>query len=266
MIAADIAAGLRLCRASRWNQLEEDWRMFVEPPSGAWLLERDGAVIGTAALARYDNLAWVAMMLVDPTERRAGHGSRLLSAALEAAEGSPCVGLDATPAGLPLYRKFGFVESYSLVRMTWGGPASLPRGLGRREGLPHLDLSAVCHMDREVFGADRSKLLASLRSRAPESVWMVEDRGYSFGRPGFLYHQIGPVVADGIETARTLVTHALVESPMVIDVPLLHADWIAWLKSIGFVEERSLTRMFLRNHAHPGDPTRQYAICGPEFA
>jgi len=76
MTAADIPAGLRLCRAARWNQLEEDWRLFLEPPSGAWLVERAGAVIGTSAVARYDNLAWVAMMLVDPVERRAGLGAR----------------------------------------------------------------------------------------------------------------------------------------------------------------------------------------------
>ena len=75
MTSADIAAGLRLSYASGWNQLAEDWRVFVETPgSGAFLIERDGAILGTSAYLRYDSLAWVAMMLVDPGARR-GRGS-----------------------------------------------------------------------------------------------------------------------------------------------------------------------------------------------
>jgi len=259
MTAADIPAGLRLCRAARWNQLEEDWRLFVEPPSGAWLVERDGAVIGTSALARYDKLAWVAMMLVDPAERRAGLGARLLTAALDAAAGAPCIGLDATPLGEPLYRKFGFVESYGLMRMT----ASNTPSAGRSAGAAGKSVRATCDMDREVFGADRSRLLESLFQRAPESAWTVEGRGYCFGRPGHLYHQLGPVVANDPGTATALVTQALAAHPCTMDVPL---DKVPWAKSLGFVEERPFVRMFLRGHQHPGDPLRQYAIAGPEFA
>jgi GNAT superfamily N-acetyltransferase len=270
MIAADIPAGLGLCRASHWNQLEDDWRMFIEPPSRAWTLERDGVAIGTAALARYDKLAWVAMMLVDPAERRAGHGARLLSAALAAAEGSPCVGLDATPLGQPLYRKYGFVESYSLMRMSWGGPPGPPSPRSGPGGPFHVitssQLPAILAMDRDIFGADRSHLLASLLQRAPESAWTIDGRGYCFGRPGRLYHQIGPIVATDPDTARALVAHALSDRPAVIDVPLLDSASLTTLNSLGFVEERRFTRMFLRGHLHPGDPARQYAIAGPEFA
>jgi GNAT superfamily N-acetyltransferase len=260
MTAADIPAGLRLCRAARWNQLDPDWRLFVEPPSGAWLIEREGAVIGTSAVARYDNLAWVAMMLVDPAERRAGLGARLLEAALDAAAGAPCVGLDATPLGEGLYRKFGFVESYGLMRMRWGGAggsaacssAPLPYGRG-----------SVSNTDREVFGADRGRLLDSLFERAPESAWAIEGRGYCFGRPGHLYHQLGPVIANDAETATALVMQALAAHDCTMDVP---QDKIAWAKAMGFVEERPFVRMFLRGHQHPGDPSRIYAIAGPEFA
>jgi GNAT superfamily N-acetyltransferase len=267
MTAADIAAGLRLCRASRWNQLEEDWRMFVEPPSGAWLLERGDTVIGTAALARYDRLAWVAMMLVDPAARCAGHGGRLLSAALDAAHGASCVGLDATPLGQPLYRKFGFVLSYSLMRLV-GQALSLQPALSRLAArrVNTSDLPAIYHMDRNIFGADRSRLLSSLLARSAESAWTIDGRGYCFGRPGHLYHQLGPIVATDPDTARCLITHALTAHPCTIDVPLLDPAWIDWLKSIGFLEERPFVRMFLRGHVHPGNPARQYAIAGPEFA
>ena len=272
MTPQDIAGGLRLCRASGWNQLEEDWRLFLESPgSGGFLIERSGSVLGTAAYIRYDALAWVAMMLVDPEERRAGFGAQLLTEALAALADAPCVGLDATPLGEPLYRRFGFVADYSLARTkAIVDCARLPEASGLARPMRESDLAAVCRRDREVFGADRGRLLASLFARAPECAWVVDDgAGYTFGRPGYLYGQLGPVVAADAATARDMVTRCLSRlggRAFAIDVPLLDGEWLEFLKSIGFVEERRFTRMFLRGHRHPGIPERQYAICGPEFA
>src|SRR2546423_15136270 len=96
MTRDDIAAGLRLCRASGWNQLEDDWRVFLDfPGSGAVLAERAGTVLGTAAWLRYDTLAWIAMVLVDPAERGAGLGARLVTEALARLPGRLCAGLAA---------------------------------------------------------------------------------------------------------------------------------------------------------------------------
>src|ERR1019366_9552681 len=145
MTTEDIAGGLRLCRASGWNQLEEDWRLFIDSPgSGGWLIERAGNILGTAAYMRYDSLAWIAMMLVDPAERRAGLGARLLSASLAAVADGPCTGLDATPAGEPLYRRVGFVEAYSLVRTKAKiDPTRFPNGAGDARPMLPSDLAAV---------------------------------------------------------------------------------------------------------------------------
>src|ERR1035441_9007901 len=72
--------------------------------------------------------------------------------------------------------------------------------------------------------------------------------------------ELGPVVAAA--TARDMVIRCL--SPLggrvfAIDVPLLDGEWLDFLKSAGFVEERRFVRMFLRGHVHPGIPARQYA-------
>ena len=215
MTTDDIAGGLRLCRASGWNQLEEDWRFFVESSgSGALLVERAGKILGTAAYMRYDALAWVAMMLVDPAERGAGLGAQLLAGALAALGDARCVGLDATPLGEPLYRRFGFVGDYSLARTKATIDSSRFPGAGRA-ARPMLatDMEAVCRRDRDVFGADRGRLLAALFERAPECAWIVPDadgvKGYSFGRPGHLYSQLGPLVARDAATARELLTGCL---------------------------------------------------------
>ena len=42
MTPADVAAGLALCRASHWNQTEQDWRFFLtEAPHGALVAEEE---------------------------------------------------------------------------------------------------------------------------------------------------------------------------------------------------------------------------------
>jgi hypothetical protein len=214
------------------------------------------------------------MMLVDPGERGAGLGAQLLAGALAALGNAPCVGLDATPLGEPLYRRFEFVGDYSLARTKATIDGSRFAGsVGTARRMLMSDLEAVCRLDRDVFGADRGRLLAALFERAPECAWIVADaaevKGYSFGRPGHLYSQLGPVVAKDSGTTREVVTGCLSQlggRVFAIDVPLLDAGWLEFLKSAGFVEERRFLRMFVRGHVHPGIPARQYAICGPEFA
>lgn len=45
MTRHDIAAGLRLCRLSLWNRVEDDWRCFLDrAEGGGWLAEKDGGV------------------------------------------------------------------------------------------------------------------------------------------------------------------------------------------------------------------------------
>jgi GNAT superfamily N-acetyltransferase len=274
MAEEDIPAGMRLCRAAGWNQSENDWRVFLHSPgSGAFLAQKEGRVVGTVAFMRYDSLAWIAMMLVDTQERGAGIGAQLMEQALSALSDSRCVGLDATPLGEPLYRRYSFVNEYGMVRVKSAIEAArfeMPTGRARRMTLE--DLSDVLLRDREVFGADRGQLLAALFHRAPECAWIVKDTavsGYCFGRPGRLYHQLGPVVAEDRATACDLVAHCFSQLDgelFAIDAPRLDGEWIAWLESVGFAEERPFVRMFRNGHKHPGVPDRQYAITGPEFA
>ena len=279
MAAEDITAGLRLCRASNWNQLEDDWRVFLDSAgSGGFLACKEGRVVGTVAFLRYDGFAWIAMMLVDPQERGAGIGARLMEEALSAWKDIDCIGLDATPMGEPLYRRFGFVNDYALVRIKATVEAATIEAARLEAPSPgvrrmlHEDLAGVLRRDREVFGAGRGELLESLLARAPECAWIVKDgaavRGYTIGRPGWLYHQVGPVVAEDSGTAQALVARCLSEldgKRVALDVPRLDSEWLAWLRYIGFIEERPFVRMFRHSHRHPGQLARQYAIAGPEF-
>lgn len=265
---ADVAAGLELCRLSRWNQLEDDWRSFLESPDGGGrLAERDGIAMGTVTFLRYGpSFSWLSMMLVHPDARRGGIGTQLMESVLAALAGETCVRLDATPLGEPLYRRFGFTPEYELVRAKAAARRSTSAETARP--MEPSDLDEVLAQDREVFGAGRGGLLVSFHRRAPEMAWTVRRggglAGYCFGRPGYLYRQIGPVVADDEAAARTLVASCPGEN-VAIDVPRSAPGWIAWLEAAGFTIERPFLRMCRGENRSPGIPARQFAIAGPEF-
>ena len=257
MTHADIPAGLRLCRGSNWNQLEDDWRFFLDHGGAALAIRRDDVVGSVAWLPFGRDFAWLSMMLVDTAERRSGIGSQLMEAALEGI-GSLHVRLDATPAGEPLYRRFGFEDEYQLERTKVA--AGQHRPSPRVRAMEAADLPAIFARDRDVFGADRSALLTDLFRRAPELAWTA-DGAYCFGRPGYRYWQIGPVVADSGERAREVVGHCVAAHhgrAFALDVPQ-RPDGLA------LTVERPFLRMSRGVPRRHGIPEQVFAIAGPEF-
>jgi hypothetical protein len=224
--------------------------------------------VGTAGAVAYGHeLAWVCMVLVDPEARGRGLASRLVSDVLERVSGFTVVGLDATPKGRPVYARLGFVEGPPLARLEAGTerPAA-PRARDVR-ALRDEDLASILRWDREVFGADRSRVLRFALASAPEYAWLHsgegEVRGYCFGRHGHNAEQIGPVVARTADTAHGLVASALAARPdrrFFMDVTTAGRAMGA---DLGFREQRPFTRMY-RGQAVEG-PHVLYAVFGPEF-
>src|SRR5262245_39430910 len=275
MTPADIAAGLALTRAARWNQTEREWELFLRlSQEGCRVAVMDERVIGTVATAGYeDRFAWIGMVLVDPAERGQGIGSRLMAEALDVLKDMPSIRLDATPAGHAVYRKLDFVDEYRLSRMETvvsGAGMALWRDTARP--MTKDDLPAVAVFDRQVFGADRRLTLEWMFEGAPEYAWVIEERGqiigYTFGRRGFNFESLGPVVAHDQHTARRLVSACLnhqAGKPFIIDASHCETGWRSWLESIGFREQRPFIRMFYRDNPYPGLPPKQFGILGPEF-
>lgn len=273
MTEEDIPAGGRLCRASGWNQIESDWRLFLEQNAeGCLVAEIDGEVAGTVATLPYQNrFTWLAMVLVEPSKRRNGIGTKLLEQALGRSGDNTCVRLDATAAGRQIYPRYGFHDEYPISRMVCARPhTALHRQRADARPVRSEDLPRILELDREVFGADREPVLRSLQARAPEYAWLIADshiKGYCFGRDGFDYQQIGPVVATDEHVAQALVSCCLRADtkPHLIDVPEHSTAWLDWLHLIGFLKERSFTRMFRGESKYPGDPKRVFAAAGPEL-
>src|ERR1700753_149172 len=120
MTTQDIPGGVRLNTVVGWNQTEADWERFLAAnPSGCFVMDDDGKIVGSAATLPFDGkFAWISMVLVDPDYRNRGIGTSLLQRAIEYLDstGMATQKLDATPAGKPLYEKLGFVTEYEIDR------------------------------------------------------------------------------------------------------------------------------------------------------
>lgn len=280
MTASDIAGGLRLCRAAGWNQLERDWRALLEPPSVFRAAVRENDVVGTAGAVVYGaELAWVCMVLVDPAERGRGLGTALVEQVLERLPEGVAVGLDATPSGQPVYTRLGFSPTAAFARLECA-PAARRSAAGAEalrahEALRPLregDLSRVLAWDREVFGADRSRILRGLIAAAPEYAWRLEAddalSGYCLGRPGQSSAHLGPVVALDWRTAGALVSRCLAADPdrrFTLDAAP-GPQWRSRLQQLGFSEQRPFTRMYRGGGPVRGRIEHAFAPVGPEFA
>src|SRR5688572_21903332 len=207
MRPSDIGDGLRLCRACGWNQTAHDWAQFLAmEPDGARVAECLGRVIGTVATIRYGTrFGWIGMVLVDPAARGRGIGTLLLDQATAMLADMPLVRLDATPAGHGIYIRRNFTEERRLRRLQ----ATVPGGLqvptaAQAHRMTERDLSDVIALDERVFGANRAAMLRWIWNLAPEYAWAAGRgaglRGYTFGRHGYGFEYLGPVVAIDPQT------------------------------------------------------------------
>jgi GNAT superfamily N-acetyltransferase len=278
MTKQDIPAGLRLKELARWNQTAADWNRFLDAsPEGCFVAEVDGHVRGTATTISYENrFAWIGMVLVDPEFRSRGLGTKLLEQTIQYLDQRkiPTMKLDATPQGKPLYEKLGFVTEYGIERWVLKRPLRAGAGIAdlKPASLSKAQFESILVKDRDVFGADRGFLLASLQKESPNFAMGVWSNnlllGYALGRSGSFADHLGPWVAEDTAAARQLLTEFLARSSretIIVDCLTDNSAAIELLRTCGFTCARTLTRMVRGQNQHPGDPDFLCAILGPEF-
>jgi hypothetical protein len=273
--SAEIAGCAALSEEAGWNQTARDWEYIVDAGE-CFGIRQDAQLIATAAFIPYGSLfAWICMVLVTKPHRRNGHALRLMKHCMKLLDRrAMIIGLDATRAGNLVYRGLGFEAVQSIARLRADRLGNLQADV-RSDVVPMSSamLGGVAVYDQTIFHADRSTLLGALHARLPQVAYVAygggDLRGMVLGREGRTAMQIGPVVAEDEATAIALVAAALSAFPaksVMIDVANGQRRLLAWLKSIGFEEERDFTRMLVGRQTPIGDPARTMAIAGPEFS
>ncbi len=274
MTPEDIPAGLSLCRHAGWNQLADDWELFlqVNPLGCKVAIDDTNQVVGTVTTIRYQkHFSWIGMVLVDPKSRRQGIGTKLLNEALQILKDEVTIRLDATPVGREVYLPLGFVDEYPLSRMQLTSPDHLKLPSSTATAMSDDDFIQLQSLDEKIFGADRSVLLKWMLRNAPHLAFTICDgdaiSGFCLGRRGYNFTHIGPVIAVDAPNAMNLVSAALrnCDGPVILDAPHHSPAWLNWLTSIGFTEQRPFIRMYKGTNGYPGIPKKQFAILGPEL-
>lgn len=272
----DITKCMLLSDAEQWNQTEKDWQRLINGPKNHCMVaELDHRIIGTVTAMNYSNeIAWIGMMLVDTDFRGRGISRMLLGDLLNQLRICISVKLDATPAGQPVYEKFGFKPEYIINRMTSSSLLNLQvsESESTPEQMQKTDINEVLQLDQHVFGAYRSYLLNSIIRDNPGKVSIIKRDGYitafSLVRKGKRYLHIGPVISTNLRDAKDLILGILLKvhkEPVVVDVLADKQDLILWLNTSGLTKQRHFVRMYLQQNPIPGIIKNQYLICGPEF-
>ncbi|WP_432928610.1 GNAT family N-acetyltransferase [Microbispora sp. CA-135349] len=259
----DLDRCLALSEDRAWGPERRKWLFILENGEGYGIDAPSGELAGTVTLTRYGTTAaGIGMMLVATRYGGRGLGRRLMTHALEAA-GDAVVFLWATESGRPLYEKLGFetlcVAEARVGRLRAGGDP-----VRSRPADPGRDLPALLALDAEVFGADRSALLARLFDFA-EQVRVVEDDSGLIGYAGMWRNLntlvIGPVVAGGEEVARALITDLArtADGPVRVEVDRTRPGLLGWLGDRGVSQAFWTSFMVHGGRPLPGDRTRLFA-------
>jgi GNAT superfamily N-acetyltransferase len=277
MSAADIPFGMRLKTQAGWNQLEPDWRRFLDmQPDGCFVAELLGKPVGTTMTCIFGPVAWIAMVLVDAEVRGRGIGKALMQHALAFLDRQNVrtVRLDATPLGQPLYEKLGFAVEYALARHdgTLQAAADFPF-----EDCPKKvtsaqpnDIEDIFQFDAAVARADRRTFLERLFRERPADIRVVRQSGQLLGylavRSGANALQVGPCMAAAgagpLLLADAWLRHA--GQRVFIDIPLQNQIAAHLAQKMGLTVQRTLVRMSRGPNVNE-DVARLWASSGPEL-
>ena len=281
LTSADLPGCLALARDRGWLPEERKWRLLFDLSTVYGVRDPVGQLGGVAVLTRYGaDFAVIGMMLVATRYGGRGLGHALMNRAL-AEVGDAVVFLHATPVGRPLYEKLGFVPTGASHTYLGGfrpaapaaprdsapaapaAPAAAASEQGSRPAGPG-DLMAIRRLDARANGTDRALLVRRLPGFTEQL--RVTERpggitGYAGAYRGFAYSCIGPVIAETVDDAKTLIADVAgaIAGPVRIDLGDRHPQLREWAVGRGLTPGASAALMVLGGRPLPGDRARCFA-------
>jgi len=267
LTAGDLPAAHELSVAVKWPHRREDWEFALNLGTGVGA-EDHGTLLGTALHWKFGaDHASLGMVIVAPEQQGRGIGRDLMTRTMDAL-GERTTFLNATPAGQPLYEKFGFKAIGSIHQHQGTGGAHPPavqlapgeriRPLGAR------DPGRLSALMNRAAGYDRTQVLGALLNVA-EGVVLDRDGepvGFALMRRFGRGHVIGPLVAPHIEGAQALISHLVGSNEgkfVRIDVDG-NSGLSDWLDGLGLQQVDAVVTMVRGAAPQPESDVRVYAI------
>ncbi|MFJ1880139.1 MULTISPECIES: GNAT family N-acetyltransferase [unclassified Streptomyces] len=262
----DLVACADLSEDRGWPRDEHRWGLLLAAGTGYGVDDPEGkGLMASCVVTSYGpRLAAIGMVLVAERYARQGVARQLMHHVL-AESGDTPLSLYATAAGQPLYEQLGFSVVGHAQRVTgFFRPAGgRPPAVTVRPATAE-DLQAMVRLDADVFGADRTHVLARLPAYA-DHIRVAQDggrlTGYAAAWPSDRTHAVGPLVARDTATARALVS-SLAEAtdrPLRADIDARHTELLDWFEECGLRSDSTTAVMAHGASDLPGDWTRRYA-------
>ncbi|MFJ7957272.1 GNAT family N-acetyltransferase [Streptomyces sp. NPDC096319] len=261
----DLLACADLSENRGWPREEHKWGLLLTAGTGHGMDDPrgPGLAAGSVVTSYGPGLAAIGMVLVAERYARQGLGRRLMQHVLAEAGDTPLT-LYATPNGQPLYEQLGFTEisRSTMVRGHFTFTAPAPEVAVRPATAE--DLPAVLRLDHEVFGLDRTHIIARLPAFA-DHLRVAEENGEIIGFaaawPNMDTHVIGPLIARDPATAQALIASlaAATDRPLRTDIDVRHTSLLGWAKENG-IDAVATNAVMVRSLPDlPGDWRRRFA-------
>ncbi|MFF8957674.1 GNAT family N-acetyltransferase [Streptomyces sp. NPDC014894] len=264
---SDLVSCADLAEHRGWPREEHKWGLLLTAGTAYGMDDPAGkGLVSTCVATSYGpGLTTLGMVLVAEPYARQGIGRRLMRYVLERTGATP-VGLYATQNGRPLYEQLGFgaVGRSEMVRGRLDAGARAGVGAAATRPATAEDLSAIVRLDTEVFGLDRTHMIARLPAFADQIRVAEEDgvlTGYAAAWPNVNTHVIGPLIARDTATAKSLIVSLApgTDRPFRTDVDERHTELLDWLRANGLETVSHNTMMVHGLDDLPGDWTRRFA-------
>lgn len=250
----DLSACHRLSLQFKWPHRLDDWQFLLQMGQG-YLLENSAPeaplrVVGSVVCTTFgQSHAVIGMLLVQAELQRRGLGRRIMQHVASQVDGRSLM-VNATAAGMALYRQLGFVQE-DVLHQFQGASAqpvlvSLPPG-ERVRPMGKNDVTRLLQLDAQATGMDRSKLLLALLEIS-EGVALDRDGemlGFALVRRFGHGRVIGPVVAPDAERAKGLIAHWInTYSDSFVRLDVFQSSGLPdWLDKLGMTCVDQVTRM-----------------------
>lgn len=194
--------------------------LLATDPSGAWVAEQDGAIVGCALALVREGMWFLSLLMVQPSLQSKGLGRELLDATLTTATDRSWILATDDPAALRRYQRAGF--DLHVTYTAKGTPGPLEPANGVIEGDYDRHSALVDEVTRHVRGAGFSRDLPFFRGRMVP--FLVVDDGEG---QGFVFLRLGGIVMLGATSehaARRLLVASLTAAEGDIEVDWLSSD------------------------------------------
>ena len=232
---------------------------------GIWVGCLNDTPIGSIACVRYNSsYGFIGLFIVKKEFRNRGYGVKLWQHALHYLRDTNCIGLEAAPARLRDYEKWGFKKSSITNRWKLFGHGNLPKGkfytdlsnsfkvvLGNQ-----ISTEAVINYDSPKEPSPRPHFLNDWLGNSFGTVKALVDvngmcHGFGRIRPCILQDnkrgwRIGPLLADTPPLAEILIRQLVgeLENEILLDCPSLNPYANYLLSNLGFCEISKTYRMY----------------------